>query len=243
MKLWTSWRCPACGSPKEKHGGAWRCVWCDRRRARRYMAKLRKSNPKKVRKLKRESRLRNLDIYRARDKAYYIANHSRLLLEAAERRAKLGPRRLKVLRARYYLRYQENIKAKAAEYRQRVGREQLARWSKEYRATPKGRALLIRQRTERRMRLKCRKDGVDEKIEAIRSGMTVCFWCGSKIDGRDGKQCRIDHIKPLSKGGLHEASNVVPSCRNCNCSKSDDSAEEFQKRIGVLNLTFEPALG
>jgi 5-methylcytosine-specific restriction endonuclease McrA len=31
----------------------------------------------------------------------------------------------------------------------------------------------------------------------------------------------LDHVVPLSKGGLHSASNAVMACRSCNCSKRD----------------------
>lgn len=31
----------------------------------------------------------------------------------------------------------------------------------------------------------------------------------------------LDHVKPLSKGGFHVLSNLRPSCRSCNSSKSD----------------------
>ncbi|MFJ6720533.1 HNH endonuclease [Streptomyces sp. NPDC091259] len=31
----------------------------------------------------------------------------------------------------------------------------------------------------------------------------------------------VDHVIPLAKGGVHEWSNLAPSCRECNRAKSD----------------------
>jgi 5-methylcytosine-specific restriction endonuclease McrA len=41
-----------------------------------------------------------------------------------------------------------------------------------------------------------------------------CAYCG-----RSGK-VSIDHVMPLSKGGLDEHSNIVPACKTCNSSKN-----------------------
>ena len=40
-----------------------------------------------------------------------------------------------------------------------------------------------------------------------------CVYCGLK------KKLTVDHVVPLSKGGAHTASNVVPACSTCNASK------------------------
>jgi len=37
-----------------------------------------------------------------------------------------------------------------------------------------------------------------------------CYYCGAS------HLITMDHVKPLSKGGLHTASNVVPACKSCN---------------------------
>ena len=42
-----------------------------------------------------------------------------------------------------------------------------------------------------------------------------CVYCGKR---RKGKLTQ-DHITPLSKGGNHTASNIVPACRSCNAKK------------------------
>jgi 5-methylcytosine-specific restriction endonuclease McrA len=41
-----------------------------------------------------------------------------------------------------------------------------------------------------------------------------CVYCGRKM-----QRLSQDHITPLSKGGSHTASNVVPACQSCNSIK------------------------
>ncbi len=41
-----------------------------------------------------------------------------------------------------------------------------------------------------------------------------CIYCGKKSES-------IDHINPLSKGGVSITNNCVPACLSCNGSKSD----------------------
>lgn len=53
----------------------------------------------------------------------------------------------------------------------------------------------------------------------------VCQMCGEHLSFdchyNDGKYPTIDHIVPLSKGGLHRWDNVQLLCRTCNIAKSD----------------------
>ena len=42
-----------------------------------------------------------------------------------------------------------------------------------------------------------------------------CVYCGKRAKG----PLTIDHITPLTKGGRHTASNIVPACRQCNAKK------------------------
>lgn len=53
----------------------------------------------------------------------------------------------------------------------------------------------------------------------------ICQICGKHIDfdcdSNSNDYPTVDHIKPLSKGGLHIWSNVQLACRICNSLKSD----------------------
>ena len=52
-----------------------------------------------------------------------------------------------------------------------------------------------------------------------------CAYCGAEDD------LEQDHIIPVSRGGKHEAANVIPSCRKCNIIKGDKSINELPLKI------------
>lgn len=43
-----------------------------------------------------------------------------------------------------------------------------------------------------------------------------CVYCNRKM-----QRLTMDHIVPLSKGGSHTVSNIVPACQSCNSKKND----------------------
>lgn len=45
--------------------------------------------------------------------------------------------------------------------------------------------------------------------------------------GCDRRGTTIDHIRPRSRGGKHEWTNVVAACQKCNAKKSDKTLEEL----------------
>lgn len=47
-----------------------------------------------------------------------------------------------------------------------------------------------------------------------------CAYCGKHLKGK----LTQDHITPLSKGGNHTLSNIVPACRSCNAKKHTNEA-------------------
>lgn len=74
---------------------------------------------------------------------------------------------------------------------------------------------------------RCQKDsGVDcqEKILLLLKER-FCRWCCRKLNLRNFS---VDHIFPLSKGGLHVPSNLGAACRSCNSSKSNKMLTQWQ---------------
>jgi 5-methylcytosine-specific restriction endonuclease McrA len=50
-----------------------------------------------------------------------------------------------------------------------------------------------------------------------------CSYCGRK---KPTEQLDLDHVLPRSRGGPHEWTNVVTSCRPCNLKKADKLPDE-----------------
>lgn len=66
-------------------------------------------------------------------------------------------------------------------------------------------------------------------IEVVRRWEELEWWACTYCDRSFGAKVvpEIDHIRPLSKGGLHEWSNLAPSCRDCNRAKSDTDMTDW----------------
>lgn len=67
----------------------------------------------------------------------------------------------------------------------------------------------------------------------------VCHWC----DCDCSKDVVIDHYYPLSKGGKHEISNLVISCRSCNARKSAKTPEQWMAERQVTSITYSDKFG
>lgn len=55
----------------------------------------------------------------------------------------------------------------------------------------------------------------------------VCYWCDDPAPS-----FQADHFFPLSRGGVHAAHNLVPSCGPCNQAKGCRDPYEFAQAIG-----------
>lgn len=68
------------------------------------------------------------------------------------------------------------------------------------------------------------------RLEVFLADGYKCYLCGKKTDPSKvyphPKCPTIDHIVPLSKGGLHERSNCRTACAKCNWSKQDRGGGE-----------------
>jgi Restriction endonuclease len=60
---------------------------------------------------------------------------------------------------------------------------------------------------------------------AIREAWGCCAYC-STADADLQKDC----VLPLSRGGRYTLENVVPACRSCNASKSNDEVTGWLRR-------------
>jgi 5-methylcytosine-specific restriction endonuclease McrA len=60
---------------------------------------------------------------------------------------------------------------------------------------------------------------------AIRTAWACCAYCGD-AESPLQKDC----VLPLSRGGRYTIENVVPACRSCNASKSNDEVTGWLRR-------------
>lgn len=70
---------------------------------------------------------------------------------------------------------------------------------------------------------------LQEWQEAIREHNSRCAYCGLKA------KLTMDHIIPLSRGGLHCLENIVPACTSCNSKKGTKSLLEWYPEMQVAD--------
>lgn len=78
-------------------------------------------------------------------------------------------------------------------------------------------------REQEKIRCHARRDKVDAKCtlttpqwyDACSAFQNKCAYCGSS------RNLTMDHVVPISNGGLTEACNILPVCSSCNSSKQN----------------------
>lgn len=58
----------------------------------------------------------------------------------------------------------------------------------------------------------------------------VCGYCGKDVDPNVKRALHIDHIVPMSQGGVNSRWNLVKACVSCNSSKDRHSLIDFYGR-------------
>ena len=152
-----------------------------------------------------------------------------------------NPEKVRATEARYLAKYPEKARAKVARARSRVAawqqkdretrpesyslrfrewyeknRERSAQRQRDWRArNPE--ALQAQANRRRAAKANAPGDGVGAKQwrEAIASYCGLCAHCAR------ARQSDMDHVDPLSSGGAHDITNVVPACSSCNTSKNN----------------------
>lgn len=101
-----------------------------------------------------------------------------------------------------------------------------ASWWLNYQIRPELR-LYTRQKSKRRKALERGSVGIQVKGCQITKRFAEfghrCAYCGATGD------LHIEHVNPISKGGTHVLSNVVPACQSCNYSKRAKDAETWYR--------------
>lgn len=165
----------------------------------------------------------NSEREKTRAAKWYRDNHK----TALERRAELRTRpEAKIKKAKqdkeYALANKDRIKIiwknHYAKNKQRV-LERSKLWIKN---NPERAKLLYRIRSQKRraaFRKVFRDLTLEEASDIIQKG--VCYYCGNS------GQMTLDHVVPISKGGPHTKTNIVPACSTCNSSKGSKLLDEW----------------
>jgi hypothetical protein len=165
------------------------------------------SDPDFVREYNRQYREKHLERERQRSRDYAAAHSAEAVERVRVWRDKTKRTRLEEQAARRA--------AKKAATRARV-REKVRQWRKD---NP--------ERVAHNSRNSCHRRRAKYKDPSLAWGA----WKAIKEDyGHHCAYCATrpakleqDHVDPLALGGRHNSANVVPACRRCNASKSDDS--------------------
>lgn len=185
----------------EKTGGAWRCRDCHNEYAKKY----RDSNKEKIAKAHSQWREANPEYSRER----YRANPARSRM-LHDKWVKANPAR----NAENMRRWRENNKEKhAASNRQ---------W---YRDNPEREIFKGERRRARKANALVPGRPVTAAIETERKALFGgCCFCGAD------KTLTLEHMVPLSKGGLHVEENLLGSCAKCNSGKKDRPVEAWFRK-------------
>ncbi len=121
----------------------------------------------------------------------------------------------KVNHAKWYILHRAEKKAYDAAWRAKNPDKAHANWNR-YQARKKGAPI---------------SDLTAEQWETIKATYQYrCAYCGRKP-----KKLTQDHVVPLSKGGSHTASNIVPACHSCNSKKHTSDPPTFQRMLCPLS--------
>ena len=151
------------------------------------------------------------------NRAYYERNTNKAKAEAKKWRES-HPEREKANQQRHYAENKEYYAQKARGWYTANRDRSLARSSVYHRTeTGKIRRRLIESKYRSRRK---QGDVTVEEINRLMQRQTHCAYCKKKFS--TAIPSTIDHVIPLSKGGLHTISNLVLACRSCNSRKHNN---------------------
>lgn len=145
-------------------------------------------------------------------------------------RRKLVQDSIRATKSEYYQRNRMDMLAQQAKYRDQNRTKCRAR-SLAYAANHKPqRAAASANRHARKLAASVGSDRAAVASFYLHSRTAIslhCYWCGKNT--RRGHR-HVDHVMPLSKGGVHSVANLAISCPKCNESKKDKLPQE----VGAL---------
>ena len=61
----------------------------------------------------------------------------------------------------------------------------------------------------------------DRRLYVLKRDKYLCVYCGTTAKD-------MDHVLPITRGGMHDVLNMVTCCRPCNSSKGNRTPDEWQ---------------
>ena len=120
--------------------------------------------------------------------------------------------------------YYKNNKQKHIEYCQKNRQRRIETASKWYKENRERAYEHSRSKDNRRRAAKSIKFTVDQLA------VKLDYWgrkCYLKLEGCTGEYKHLDHVIPLSRGGLHALPNLRPACQSCNLRKGNKLLKEL----------------
>ena len=77
---------------------------------------------------------------------------------------------------------------------------------------------------------KRRMDAADNDLTPLQWSQIRAAWAGCAYCRAVGVSLQRDCVLPLSRGGRYTVENIVPACRSCNASKSNDEVTSWMRR-------------
>lgn len=169
--------------------------------------------------------------YRKTKRAWYLANQEHVRELARIRRIKNREHIREIQRKGAHRRYAANPHlgaAKRAAYRLSDHTRYRAKM-RDYRNRN-----LARERERRIKRYNLERgatvvDFTDQQWHDMKEAyQNRCAYCGKQTS-----ELERDHIVPLTRGGQHTRSNILPACKSCNSRKGNRTLEQMGMRIVV----------
>jgi 5-methylcytosine-specific restriction endonuclease McrA len=85
---------------------------------------------------------------------------------------------------------------------------------------------------------KRRMDRVEHDLSAEQWSALTDAWGGCAYCGATERPLQRDCVLALSRGGRYTLDNIVPACRSCNASKSNDEVTSWMRRKRLHESVF-----
>lgn len=161
----------------------------------------------------REYRKNNREVLLEKKRAHWAANRDILVIKLRELYHRKREERLEKNRI-----YRENHRIELAEKSRIYTKEHLEevlKRSKEYARSHSKQMLSYRQKRRAKKANAPICDFTAEQWQIMKEHYKyTCIYCDKEF-----QRLTQDHITPISKGGNHTFSNIVPACRKCNSRK------------------------